>query len=1037
MSLIAVISAIALMAPSFRTSQNVKLIPALNSYQTHMIPSSDEIEKDDDVYESFELDSTNVRSVGRWPFGAANAVTYANISGTDYAILGSGGGVYILDVTNPWSPVKIGQLVTPGRISGLFVQNNYLYIVEGTGLRIYDISNPQSPTELGSCLTGADYIFVLGSYAYLGDLENLVIINVSDPYHPSMVSEFETGDIINDVFVRDSFAYITNSDSGFRVINVANPVSPQLVGSLLIEDNYFEWLDVSFPYAYATGEDGYNDSLFLRIIDVSNPNQPTEVAKQNFSYDYYSLLNDVLVHSNLAFVVTDLDLQIVDISQPSSPYLIGNWVGYTGKAALNDSCVFFAAGTLGLRIVNVSDPTSPVLAGYLELPGSPKGLAIGGSSNEFAYIASSSAGLRILLITDPYHPQEVAACSIPTQAVDVCIRDTIAYVADGSNGIRAISVNNPHQTYEIWKKQTPSYANALYSVEDMIYVATEDSGLVILQDSVILSTFNTEDNAYDVFINGQYAYVAAGEVGLRIIDVSDPYSPFEVGYCDTVGFTTSLFVSGNYAYLVSEDEEGLVIVDVSLPSAPFMVSSYETPDYPVKVYVVGQYAFVTDEAGNISVVYVSNPVEPVLVASFNTYSGQAYDIVVFGNQAYVTDGDYQFLVFDNVFDFQPPVEVGSFPVPDQIMQVDIVGSYAYFANDDDGMRIFDVSNPQNPIEISRFDTPRGVLNLTIRDTLAYLGEEDGLRIVNVTNPTSPFEVGFCSLPSDANSVYLLDNYAYIACYSAGLHIIDISDPTIPVEIGFYDTYRAMDVFVVDTLAFVADRTQGLKILSVANHDSIYQIGLIDLDNAYAVEVRGNYAYVVDYGDDRLAIIDVANPAGPVLIGSCPTGSRPMDLSISGDYAYIANRSYGMRVIYILNPTAPYEVGYYDTPGRAQGIKTLGNLAYVADYSCGFVILEFTGPAIAENNNIKMRPTLKISSNPLRPFSTISYSLPQATNVNLVLYDVAGRQVRLLENSRRKQAGKYDFNLRNLSNGIYFLKLETEKYKVVKKIVLLN
>jgi hypothetical protein len=145
----------------------------------------------------------------------------------------------------------------------------------------------------------------------------------------------------------------------------------------------------------------------------------------------------------------------------------------------------------------------------------------------------------------------------------------------------------------------------------------------------------------------------------------------------------------------------------------------------------------------------------------------------------------------------------------------------------------------------------------------------------------------------------------------------------------------------------------------------------------------------------------------------------------------------MRVIDILNPTAPYEVGYYDTPGRAQGIKAIGNLAYIADYSCGFVILEFTGSGVAENKKIKLLPTLKISSNPLTPFSAISYFLPQETKVNLVLYDIAGRQIRVLEKSNHKQAGKYYFNLKNLANGVYFLKLETEKYKVVKKIVLLN
>lgn len=1021
MSLIAVISAIVLMAPSFGTSQNVKSVPTFTSHQSQFILSSDDIENDAD-YESFAFDSTNVRSVGRWPFGAATAVTYANISGTDYAILGSGGGVFVLDVTNPVSPVKIGQIATPGRISGLFMQNNYLYLTDGTGLRIYNLSNPQSPTELGSCPTSsAGCIFVSGNYAYLGGGINLVIVDISNPNVPSLVNEFETQDLINDIYVQDSFAYVTNDDSGFKVINVVNPYSPQLIGSLMVVDNNFGKLDVFYPYAYVTGSDNYADSLFLKVIDISNSVQPIEVARQNFSYDYYDDLLDVIVRNEFVFVTTTYDLQIFNISQPTNPYLIGTWQGNTGQMAIFSAYLFIAAGgTLGLRIVNIYDPTSPVLAGFIELSGSPRGIAFGEGTNDYAYIASGSAGLRVVSTADPYNLQEIAACLDPTDANDVSVRNTVAYVADGSNGIKAINITDPYQPTLLWQKTIPGNANAIFTYSDKIYVAANDSGLVIMQDSIVLSSINTPENAMDVFVVGRYAYVAADDAGLRIIDVNDPYLPVEIGYCDTIYGSTALYVNGNYAYLASY-EFGMVIVDVSLPSAPFMVSYYTPPGTAQKIYVVGQYAFITDDEGNISVVDVSNPALPELINTLHAFDFGAYDIVISGSQAYVTDDDYLFYVFDNVFDFQPPIEIGSFPVPDQILQVDIVGSYAYFANDDDGMRIFDVSNPQNPVEISRFDTPQNVFNQAIRDTFAYLCEQRGLRIVNVTNPSSPFEVGFCSLPDDANSVFLLGGLAYVACDGQGLRIIDISNPANPVEIGFYDTGDATDLFVVDTLAYIADGSYGLRILSVANPNSIYQIGIIDPGRAYAVEVIGNYAYVTTYSNRRLVVIDISNPAAPVQVGSCPTPNYAMDLSISGVFAYVANRSYGMRVIDISSPDTLFEVGNYDTPGRAQGIKTVGNLTYVADYSCGFVILEFLGPGVAENKQIKILPTLNISSNPLRPFSTISYSLPQTTNVHLSLYDITGRQLRLLENAVSKKPGKYDFNIRNLANGIYFLR----------------
>ena len=55
-----------------------------------------------------------LQPVGRWAYGPAYAVTSLEIDSTPYALLGSGGAVLVLDLTDPANPTKVGEIVTPG-----------------------------------------------------------------------------------------------------------------------------------------------------------------------------------------------------------------------------------------------------------------------------------------------------------------------------------------------------------------------------------------------------------------------------------------------------------------------------------------------------------------------------------------------------------------------------------------------------------------------------------------------------------------------------------------------------------------------------------------------------------------------------------------------------------------------------------------------------------------------------------------------------------------------------------------------------------
>ncbi len=77
-------------------------------------------------------------------------------------------------------------------------------------------------------------------------------------------------------------------------------------------------------------------------------------------------------------------------------------------------------------------------------------------------------------------------------------------------------------------------------------------------------------------------------------------------------------------------------------------------------------------------------------------------------------------------------------------------------------------------------------------------------------------------------------------------------------------------------------------------------------------------------------------------------------------------------------------------------------------------------------------------NPFNPNTVISYSLPSASNIKLVVYNTLGQTIKVLE-SGYKNAGNYsvNFNASTLPSGIYFYKLEAGQFSQIKKMMLIK
>jgi hypothetical protein len=128
---------------------------------------------------------------------------------------------------------------------------------------------------------------------------------------------------------------------------------------------------------------------------------------------------------------------------------------------------------------------------------------------------------------------------------------------------------------------------------------------------------------------------------MRIIDVSDPAKPKEIGFFEGPGNVTKIAIVERYAYL-ADFSGGLYIVDILNPKKPQKIGRHG--DFVVgDVAITGSYALLA--AGSLDVIDVSKPDRPQEAASFSQKDWDtAWSVAVAGDYVY-TISDAGLFVF--------------------------------------------------------------------------------------------------------------------------------------------------------------------------------------------------------------------------------------------------------------------------------------------------------------------------------------------------------------------------------------------------------
>jgi len=118
--------------------------------------------------------------------------------------------------------------------------------------------------------------------------------------------------------------------------------------------------------------------------------------------------------------------------------------------------------------------------------------------------------------------------------------------------------------------------------------------------------------------------------------------------------------------------------------------------------------------------------------------------------------------------------------------------------------------------------------------------------------------------------------------------------------------------------------------------------------------------------------------------------------------------------------------------------TEGNYAYrlkQVDYNGTFEYSNVIEVLVVTPNKFELSQNYP---NPFNPTTSITFSLPQAGNVKLAVYNLLGQEVQILVNGF-KEAGVHtvNFEAANLNSGIYLYKIETNGLTSVRKMTLLK
>ena len=346
-----------------------------------------------------------------------------------------------------------------------FISSNFVLVGElHKGIHIYNNILGQNPQRISFIqIPNNKEFYVKGNFLYAESMYDVVKIDISDVYNPTLVSRAEN--VFWDVQYNDNGQALVGFDyhNATETFNVNSAEAKEVKKSGTL---YYDYLDnlippseipSTFTGSYENGKGTMNriavdfdhvyiigDSKLYTLSDFSGLHKTSEININSGTETIYTDKNRLYLGSTTAMTV-------YSASNPSKPNEIfelphtetcdpvlakGNTAYYTLRAVENEGCN--ALGENTLNVVDVSSNSSAKLIESYNLK-SPYGLAM---ASKYLLVGEGLNGLTIFDASNPRSPVKKVTLS-QVVAYDVMVHPTNnnIIIASSNNGLVKITMN--------------------------------------------------------------------------------------------------------------------------------------------------------------------------------------------------------------------------------------------------------------------------------------------------------------------------------------------------------------------------------------------------------------------------------------------------------------------------------------------------------------------------------------------------------------------------------------------------------------------
>ncbi len=311
--------------------------------------------------------------------------------------------------------------------------------------------------------------------------------------------------------------------------------------------------------------------------------------------------------------------------------------------------------------------------------------------------------------------------------------------------------------------------------------------------------------------------------------------------------------------------------------------------------------------------------------------------------------------------------------------------------------------------------------------------------------------------------------ALMACRdSETIEVIDTATYAVLHSLPVPTTYLGAGNIALDPISgrFYAVDWYGDDFYEIAPDGSAVLNTVTDLGSSLwqlVVAPDGQYVYVTDRGTDQVRVVDRASLTQ---VNAFTVGDDPWGIDITGDGSKLVVACEDSHDAYIIDlgtsavipvafdaGAAPRDVDILDGENLAFVVgghsTTAGDPVYVIDLATNGLLTSFQATC-TNTNTIAVQPQmhedlsgvaattprplllLAAHPNPFNPVTRIEFSLAQDATVDLAVYDLQGRRVRLLTHERRPEGVNMvlwdgrDEAGRAAGSGVYLVRLITDR-----------